>query len=136
MPSIIMKTNRKNLDIVAQGKIFPSFRDIFNIFSTFSLITLSWIFFRSETMSQAVYSVKNIFSTSFFEKITLSPSISLILLTLFFIIVEWIGREQQYALEKLGLKWKRWLRWLFYYILVFLIFALSGSAQEFIYFQF
>jgi D-alanyl-lipoteichoic acid acyltransferase DltB (MBOAT superfamily) len=136
IPSIIAKTNRKNLDIVAQGKILPSLRDIFGIFTTFTLVAFSWIFFRSETISQAGHCIKSIFSISFFEKITTIPPVFLILLVLFFIIVEWIGREQQYALERFGLKWKKWVRWLFYYMLVILIFAFSGSAQEFIYFQF
>jgi D-alanyl-lipoteichoic acid acyltransferase DltB (MBOAT superfamily) len=136
IPSILRKTNRKNLDVVAQGKILPSLRDVFNIFLTFTLITFSWIFFRSTDISQALHYIKSIFSASFFEKISIVPSSSLIFLIIFFIAVEWIGREQQHGLEQLGLKWKRWVRWLFYCILVILIFAFSGNAQEFIYFQF
>ena len=136
IPSILRKTNRKNLDVVAQGKRLPSLRDVFNIFLTFMLVTFSWIFFRSMDMSQALHYIKSIFSISLFEKATVVPSISLIVLILFFTLVEWIGREQQYALEQFGLKWKKWLRWLFYYILAILIFAFSGNAREFIYFQF
>ena len=135
MPSVIRKTNRKNLDIVAQGKILPSLREVFTIFLTFTLITFSWIFFRSENISQAVHYIKNLF-TSLFEKATIFPSISLVILIVFFTVVEWMGREQQYALEQFGLKWKKWIRWLFYYILAILIFAFSGNAREFIYFQF
>jgi alginate O-acetyltransferase complex protein AlgI len=28
----------------------------------------------------------------------------------------WFGRENEYALEKLGLKWKKYLRWGFYFM--------------------
>jgi D-alanyl-lipoteichoic acid acyltransferase DltB (MBOAT superfamily) len=136
MPSVIQKTNRKNLDIVAVGKLFPSLRDISNMLVTFILITLSRIFFRSTDMPQALHYVKTVFSVSIFEKVSIIPSITLIILIIFFTVVEWIGRTQQYGLEQFGLRWKKWIRWLFYYGLAILIFAFSGNAQEFIYFQF
>lgn len=53
MPSIIFKTNRANLDIVASGRKLPSFKDIMNISITFGLITFAWIFFRAENVEQA-----------------------------------------------------------------------------------
>ncbi|MDR0368413.1 MAG: MBOAT family protein [Bacteroidales bacterium] len=136
MPAIIKKTNRKNLHIVAQGKLLPSFRDVLNIVVTFVLITFSRIFFRSDNMLQAVSYIKTIFSASLFEKATITPPVSLMVFIVFFTLIEWIGREQAYALEQFGLKWKRGLRWVFYYVLIILIFAFSGNAQEFIYFQF
>jgi len=136
VPSIIRKTNRKNLDVVAQGKILPSLRDIFNIILTFLLITFSRIFFRSSDMTQAFHYVKNIFSTSIFEKVTVVVPVSLLFFILFFTIIEWIGREQQHGLEQFALRWKKWIRWLFYFVLVILILAFSGNAQEFFYFQF
>ena len=53
-----------------------------------------------------------------------------------FIVVEWLGRENQYALEKLALHWKRPLRYLIYYAIIVAMIFLGGSEQEFIYFQF
>jgi alginate O-acetyltransferase complex protein AlgI len=55
---------------------------------------------------------------------------------LFFIIIEWMGREQQYALANLGRSWHRGFRWAFYYILIIAIFLFIGKEQQFIYFQF
>jgi len=136
IPSVIRKTNRKNLDTVAQGKLLPSLRDVSNILVTFVLITFSWIFFRSRNIAQASHYIKSIFSASLFEKISVAPSLSFVLIFIFFILVEWFGREWQHGLEQFALKWKKWLRWLFYFVLVLLILAFSGSAQEFIYFQF
>lgn len=43
MPSIILKTNRNNLEIVAMNKLIPSLRDVFNILLTFSLTVFAWI---------------------------------------------------------------------------------------------
>jgi hypothetical protein len=60
----------------------------------------------------------------------------LFVLIILFLIIEWFGREEQYALEKLGLKLPRIIKWGLYYIIVFEIFYFSGSKQQFIYFQF
>jgi hypothetical protein len=53
-----------------------------------------------------------------------------------FVLMEWLGREHQYAIAHLGLKWKRPVRWAMYYTVVIIIFWFGGSQQEFIYFQF
>ena len=53
-----------------------------------------------------------------------------------FIIIEWVGREQQYAIMKLGVNWNRPLRWLMYWAIIFVIFWFGGKEQQFVYFQF
>lgn len=58
------------------------------------------------------------------------------LLVAFFVLIEWLGREGQYAIEKIGLNWRRQFRFSFYYVLMFLIIWYSGNQQGFIYFQF
>ena len=55
---------------------------------------------------------------------------------LFLLIIEWIGREQQYALAKLGIALPKALRWSFYYVLIMMILFFCGTEQQFIYFQF
>lgn len=51
-------------------------------------------------------------------------------------LIEWKGRANEYAIEKLFLKNNKWLRIGFYYVIIFLIFMFAGKEQEFIYFQF
>ncbi len=51
-------------------------------------------------------------------------------------VIEWLGREQQYAIAKLGLKWKSPLRYAMYYAIIIAIFWFAGKDQQFIYFQF
>ncbi len=135
MPSVIFKTNRKNLDTVAQGKLLPSFKELVQVLLTFMLASFAWIFFRAETISSAFVYVSEIFSSSLFSK----PSVmsgTVILLAVIFMIIEWFGREDKYALEKFGLKWKAPIRWTFYYVLILAILFMGGEQQEFIYFQF
>jgi hypothetical protein len=139
MPSIIFNTNRTNLDSVAQGKLFPTLKEFFSIILTFSLTVLAWIFFRSATIDQALGYISRLFSASFFSfpvfKIE-TYSFPVFILVILFIVIEWMGREQQYAIANIFSKRPRVYRWMFYYLIVIIIFVFAGSNQQFIYFQF
>ena len=63
------------------------------------------------------------------------PKTTLLLLGIF-MIIEWMGREQPYALAQTGLRWKKPVRYGMYYAMVFAIFWFGGEEQQFIYFQF
>lgn len=139
MPSIIFNTNRANLNIVAQGKHLPSIKELLSIILTFSLTVFAWIFFRAENLSHAMSYIAKIFSRSLFSlpQIPITTlSISTMVLTTLFVIIEWIGREHQYALAALGLKWTKLPRYAFYYCIIISIILFQGSAKQFIYFQF
>ena len=139
MPSIIFNTNRNNLDIVAQGKLFPTLKEFLSILFTFSLTVLAWIFFRSNSIDQALQYIFILFSASFFSFPDFEMeilSIPIIILVVSFLIIEWLGREQQYAIANLVTNMPRVCRWVFYYLMVIIIFIFAGSNQKFIYFQF
>lgn len=139
LPLLLLKRNRQNLEIVARGKILPGFREAGGMLLTFGLTVFAWIFFRAEDMSHAFSYISGIFSTSFFLLPPLDQMEGIgytVFLILFFVVVEWLGREQAYAIESVGLAWKKIYRIGFYYGLIFLIFYFSGEQQDFIYFQF
>ena len=136
LPLLISKNNRKNLDIVAANKSLPNFSETIKILFTFSMVTLGWIFFRSEDLSQA---------WSIFYKIFTPPYLSLpafkkyylFSLIILFIVLEWFGRKNKYAISKLVSGWKLPFKYLFYYaIVIIIIIFLNGESEEFIYFQF
>ena len=139
MPSIIFKTNRIHLDIVAKGKYFPTFKEVIAIALTFGLTLFAWIFFRANDVNHAFSYISEILSVSLFS-IPEFPGVKkvwpLVILIVLFLMVEWIGREQQYAIARVGSGWKRPLRWAFYYSIVMIIFLFAGKEQQFIYFQF
>lgn len=143
IPSIIFNSNRTNLDIVARGRIFPSFKEFFQIISTFLLSTLAWIFFRAVDIKSAVFYIKGIFTKSFFAKPFFIENsgnpvlpLKLMLLIFIFFIIEWMGREYKYAIENFAVKQNKFLRYLFYYLIVLSLFWYGGKEQQFIYFQF
>ncbi|KFF04817.1 MBOAT family O-acyltransferase [Flavobacterium reichenbachii] len=139
MPSIIFERNRKNLDIVAQGKYLPNAKEFLQMVLTFSLTVFAWIFFRANNLEHAVSYISEIFSSSLFT----IPKYDgddfkkvMFLLLLIFMVMEWLGREDQFAIAKLGLKWKPIFRYATYYAIIIAIFWFSGKEQQFIYFQF
>lgn len=139
LPLLLMKKNRQNLDIVAKGRTFPSFKELISMVATFCLTLIAWIFFRAESLTHAGQFLTTIFSRSLFQMPSF-PRITYayfnILLVAFFIGIEWLGREEQYAIAKFGLSRPVVLRWGFYLLLCLMIFSFQGKQTEFIYFQF
>lgn len=139
LPLLLANKNRSNIGIVAQGRSIPKLKDVMNIASTFLLTVLAWVFFRADSVGHAVDYLIGIFSKSLFsvpEFDNRTHAIEVLVLICFLIGIEWMGREGQYGIEKLGLGWKRHVRVAFYVAIVCLIFLFIGKEQEFIYFQF
>jgi D-alanyl-lipoteichoic acid acyltransferase DltB (MBOAT superfamily) len=139
LPLLLTKNNRVNLDTVAQGKYFPSIKEFFKILITFGLTVFAWIFFRAENIGHAIQYISGIFTRHPGSFLLLSVYLqyaTIIILIGIFIVIEWIGRESQYAIEYIGLKWKRPIRYVFYYAIIIAIFFFGGKEQQFIYFQF
>lgn len=139
LPLMLTKRNRANLDIVAAGKLLPSLREAFGILITFSLTVLAWIFFRAENLHHATSIISKIFSPSLFtvpQFTGFNQGLVVLFITGVFFIIEWIGREGHYAIQHIGLKWKRPYRYAMYYIFIITIFLFSQKEQTFIYFQF
>lgn len=63
-------------------------------------------------------------------------ALTTIILIVIFVIVEWNGREGQYAISNIGLKWKSPARYAIYYLIIIAIYWFGGKEQQFIYFQF
>ncbi|MDC7242693.1 MAG: MBOAT family protein, partial [Sphaerochaetaceae bacterium] len=139
IPLSLLGQNKKNNEIVAKGKVLPTFRDVFAIFLTFSLTVFSWIFFRASSISHAFEFISGILNTPFinFPNFFYDKEFFLTLIALlFFILIEWLGRENEYAIEFFHIKFNKIQRYSFYYLLIFLMFLLKGQQQDFIYFQF
>jgi alginate O-acetyltransferase complex protein AlgI len=135
IPLLLMNKNRVNTDIAAQGRLLPSVKEIFQITGTFLLTTLAWIFFRAESVSDALKYLSGMLSKSLFS-VSYSPPLLLCVLLILFIICEWLQREKRHGLQFTNIKMSTPLRWAVYYALVIAMLMYGGEQQEFIYFQF
>jgi alginate O-acetyltransferase complex protein AlgI len=145
LPSLLFRANKRNVRIVAQGRLVPSLKDVYDMGSTFLLMVFSSIFFRAESVPHAFQYIGRMFSVLFTKAsyvdavnfVYYDPHcLKLLFLIPAFLLVEWIGRENKHALENISLRWPKAMRWSFYYVLVFLIFLFTTKGQEFVYFQF
>ena len=139
LPLLLSNKNRKNLGVVANNSNWPSFKELIAMIITFSLTLLAWVFFRAESLTHAFDYLSTILSSSlftvpYFEGML--KSIYTIVLIALFIIIEWKGRKDQYAIEKFVSSWPKVKRHCFYYVLILILFLFGGQQQEFIYFQF
>lgn len=137
LPLLLRKKNRKNLDIVARGRLWPSMNELFSMLLTFGITTLAWIFFRSESINHAISYLLEIFSTSLFNYPEVRPRNTIILIALF-LIIEWVQREEAHPLQ-----WDRWIiprpiKWAIKLIMIEVIILemTSSQSQQFIYFNF
>lgn len=139
LPLIILSKNRNYKNTVAEGSIFPNRKEVFNILKTFLFLILVRVFFRADDLSSAVEYLSIIFSETFIsipEFANRTNALILLLFIVVFTLIEWLGRTNNYAIEKFGFKWNQPMRWAFYYVLIFCIFYFQAEQQQFIYFQF
>lgn len=139
LPLLLTNNNRKHTDTIALGKYLPTFKEFSLMALTFGLTVFAWIFFRAENIGHAISYLSGIFSLSLFS-IPRFPemgrALTTIIFIVFFMIIEWMGREQQYAIAHLGINWEKPYRYALYYAIILAIFWYAGNRQQFIYFQF
>lgn len=135
MPLLLLNKNRNHIEIIAKDRIFPNLKEVFLLLNTFAMTVFAWIFFRANNLKHAFDYIKSIFSLKLFALPEVRPS-NVIVLIAFFMTIEWIGRKENYALEKMGHSWPVSFRWIFYILLLISLFIMGSKAQEFIYFQF
>jgi D-alanyl-lipoteichoic acid acyltransferase DltB (MBOAT superfamily) len=137
LPLLLFNQNRKNRDTVAQNRLLPSIKEVFQIIITFILITLAWVFFRSDNLISALQFIANIFQPSLFQTPQILP-FNLLLMIALMIVFEWLQRENQHALQLVEMFSFKPLRWIVYGCVILLIYFLGdySTVYEFIYFQF
>jgi ABC-type sulfate transport system permease component len=128
--------------VVADEKLLPSLRELIAMLTTFTLTVFAWIFFRAENLNHAFSFIGGVFSKSIFEtpKFSgISDSLIIFCFLVFFIFLEWLGRKDKFAIEKIFDRVNKNFRIILYLVLTILIikyFFENGKASEFIYFQF
>jgi alginate O-acetyltransferase complex protein AlgI len=139
LPLLLLKRNRSNLDMVAQGKIFPSPGEAIGMLITFALTVFAWIFFRAETVSDAISYIGRIISPTLLSipGVISTETIPLMVCLVLFISMEWLQRDKKHALQIDGVFPYRFIRWNIYIALTFLIYYIGNFGHHaFIYFQF
>ena len=138
IPLILIGSSKSN-DTVAHSKLLPSLHEFLFMLTTFLLVNFGWILFRAPDYGSFTSFVSILFSRSLFDIHGLSTPMAKMLLWCFIlVIIEWIQREHNHALEIDGYRIfsTHISRVALYAIIAALIFSYAGHIQTFIYFQF
>lgn len=139
IPVFLMNSNRKYLNTsIAENSLFPSLKELVQVLITFILVTFSYIFFRSLTITEAFSYISQIATDFRYESYAHPMGYRMIdyyLLIAIFIIYEYIIRKD----ERRPFNFKNpVLRFLIYALIILstLLFYDDGVNRSFIYFQF
>ena len=136
MPLLLLNKNRRyTKNVIAVGKLLPSFKEAVQMFSTFFLVLIGWIIFRSNDIGEASDYLARLFSPSLFE-VSFPHGKRALIYCLVLLVIEWVQREKEHALQINKEIKSPVIRWGIYYILIFIIVFLQGTPADFIYFQF
>ena len=118
------------------GWIRSKLADLMGVSITFALICFSWIFFRSDTVTDAFRYISRMFSENLFTYPThhlINGKYNLVLIAVL-VGLEWIQRNKSHCLELS--KAPLVFRWVVYWVLACIILYHQNSTKTFIYFQF
>lgn len=133
LPLLLANTNRQNLEVVAKGRLLPNLKEFFQVIITFAITCFAWIFFRADSVSDALMYIKNMCT----GKLLLSNPFPTKVFALIgiMLLIEWINRSQFHGLEIK--RFNPWLRRALYVSFIYLIIRYANFGNnEFIYFQF
>jgi alginate O-acetyltransferase complex protein AlgI len=144
LPLLLRGANRKHLGDAAEGRLLPGPGEALRMLGTFGLTCLAWVFFRADSVTQAVGYIGRIFTrvhrpgdwkaTAEFlgDHSSYAPALACLFVML---AAEWLQRMHKHALE--APSFGRPMRWAVYIGLVLVIVFVGDHAeQRFIYFQF
>ena len=135
LPLILLEKNRKYTNVVAEGKLLPTFKDLLRMLTTFILATIGWIIFRADNIDIAIIYFTRLFDYTLWGVPTLTNKVIIFTFLSLMIIIEWFHRgcNHGFTLERVN---NKFLRYIIYFAISFLIVINMGPEQNFIYFQF
>ena len=131
LPSFFFKTNRKYTNsIIAENTLLPSPKEFLQIGTTFLLVTIGWVFFRSDSINDAfLYLSKMVFELDFPKN-----KLNNLILVIGLFILEYFIRKT----ERITINFSTNIQVIFSSLIIVLIlfFYSKNQATSFIYFQF
>ena len=136
LPLLLLKRNRTNLGVVAEGRMLPNLRELWQMGTTFLLTVLAWIFFRAENLNHALKYISSIFSRFNQPPNLINPIDNQLfdreyVLLFLLIIIDYLSTKNTIFKYKYI-----WIQIFFLILIVFFFSANVNKSNQFIYFQF
>ena len=133
LPSFILNTNRKyTTSIIAENTLLPSPKEFLQIGTTFLLVIIGWVFFRSDTINDAFLYLSKMMSNYAINSSLLAIIKNMIIIPIFIVMDYFVFKKN--LLIKQDVKNEM----IFYvFILICVISLIIGTeSKSFIYFEF
>jgi D-alanyl-lipoteichoic acid acyltransferase DltB (MBOAT superfamily) len=138
LPLILLGRNHRHTDVVAAGRLLPTFGELGQMLLTFFLAAMGWVLFRADSIQHAFQYYGHMFSHLFDGTPNITAPIDAWVIAVsvaILLVVEWCNRCQSHEFARQPRS--RWLRWAGYVVLLFFIGAFMVTHEmPFIYFQF
>ncbi len=134
LPSLLSNSNRKNMEPITFVWNIEGLKTLLQILFTFILTCFAWIFFRANSLSNALGYIKKMITDFTFNLEYLNNeryNYEFVFILLIFIFFEW---KNKYKIEPISGKYEN-LKIAFCLFLI-LVFGTFSDQKEFIYFQF
>ncbi|MCX6181068.1 MAG: MBOAT family protein [Bacteroidetes bacterium] len=138
LPLVVLSRNRKHVnDVVAQDRMIPNLKELWQMLSTFAFVTFAWIFFRAPGLSVAFHYIQKIAISAITEPMQfLSLPVygkEAFIYIVFLVLADWWLRRNERELRTFR---NNKLRMVTYFVLGLLCFLFMEQKTSFIYFQF
>ena len=136
LPLLLGGRNRRNLDVVAEGRALPNLRELCAMLRTFLFVLLGLTIFRAQSIGEACRWFRYMVDARTFAALHHLPRETVVaaLAIVALVLVEWFNRREAYGFARLP--YKTPLRWGVYFLLIWLVVFYTPGSQTFIYFQF
>lgn len=140
LPLLMSAKNRTHTHDIAEGRLLPSMRETLQMLTTFSLVCMAWVFFRADSLGDAMAYLWRCVSTlhqdgHVFTSYLSHEAFEAVVMIVLLLVVEWVQRHRQHGLDVKLIR-RGWVRFSIYYLIVLLIYLYGADQQDFIYFQF
>ena len=136
IPLVLLgKNSRYSSEVVADGRSLPTILELWQMVSTFVLVTLAWVFFRAATVGEAWSYIKGILTLPTYDKPIEYLVLSVFLWIGVMLTIDWMQRSGVAPAWWLSRRMQP-VRWMVYGIGVWLCLKNLHSGSSFIYFQF
>lgn len=139
LPLMILGLNSKKEPGNIEVRFFPSIREFLEIFLTFSFVTIGWVIFRAENISDAYLYLVRLFTAFNVVPTTEIKHISTTFLFIsILVVVEWLLKKDKlvFVLKELQVFSNPTVRRVGYCLFILFILINAGRQGTFIYFQF
>lgn len=128
LPLLIQKSPKK----YKHEPICGNLKTILKMTLTFSMVSFSWICFRSPNVPSFIFYIKEVLTQGLLGNLGDIPRLGCIFLVCI-LVLEWCKRNDEYAFQKLFVFKNSFMRILFYAILFIITYCYRGDATTFIY---